>query len=250
MAPIHDSIIGSSPPARGTRIRARREREVSRFIPARAGNTCSRRGGFRRRTVHPRPRGEHMTDHSRLASCAGSSPPARGTPTAVSTCPTWSAVHPRPRGEHSLRFHRCGLMAGSSPPARGTLVIGLRDHRRNRFIPARAGNTTASACGSSERPVHPRPRGEHPPAVTHQRVLYGSSPPARGTRLETAQALGRDRFIPARAGNTVSTSRISISRSVHPRPRGEHFRSSRNLSDSSGSSPPARGTHNRKFTDL
>ena len=53
--------IGSSPRGRGTRSwRASRNR-FRRFIPARAGNTRTRRTRNRRRTVHPRAGGEHAT---------------------------------------------------------------------------------------------------------------------------------------------------------------------------------------------
>ena len=53
------------------------------------------------------------------------------------------AVHPRPRGEHPVRAVHLERVNGSSPPARGTqrryrlVGLGLR------FIPARAGNTSA-----------------------------------------------------------------------------------------------------------
>ena len=53
------SLIGSSPPARGTRQIHQRGLWHRRFIPARAGNTCLQASRSLRRTVHPRPRGEH-----------------------------------------------------------------------------------------------------------------------------------------------------------------------------------------------
>ena len=70
----------------------------------------------------------------------------------------------------------------------------------------------------------------------------GSSPLARGTHVETASALSRERFIPAGAGNTPSLKPNTITESVHPRWRGEHNnRTGRNVG-SLGSSPLARGT--------
>ena len=50
---------GSSPLARGTPRRRRQHRQRLRFIPARAGNTCSWAPGGATRSVHPRSRGEH-----------------------------------------------------------------------------------------------------------------------------------------------------------------------------------------------
>ena len=50
--------------------------------------------------------------------------------------------------------------------------------------------------------VHPRPRGEHVRNMVEE--------------------LGRKRFIPAHAGNTLSSLSSNSAISVHPRPRGEH----------------------------
>ena len=50
---------GSSPPARGTRGRLGSPRSRRRLIPACAGNTLERPRRRRRRTAHPRLRGEH-----------------------------------------------------------------------------------------------------------------------------------------------------------------------------------------------
>ena len=50
---------GSSPRERGTRITDRVDISVSRFIPARAGNTANAAECRRLRTVHPRASGEH-----------------------------------------------------------------------------------------------------------------------------------------------------------------------------------------------
>ena len=51
---------GSSPLARGTRAASPRGGGADRFIPARAGNTAIRDHSPRRRSVHPRSRGEHV----------------------------------------------------------------------------------------------------------------------------------------------------------------------------------------------
>ena len=138
---------------------------------------------------------------------------------------------------------------GSSPPARGTPVRHRRHHGLRRFIPARAGNTGQLGSGVSQSSVHPRPRGEHLPRTADLFSFCGSSPPARGTP-GAARIHGRDvRFIPARAGNTSTTSKCGTCRSVHPRPRGEHRLASAEGLISTGSSPPARGTrkHDRYF---
>ena len=94
-------------------------------------------------------------------------------------------VHPRPRGEHSNTRQIRLSIHGSSPPARGTRSSASREHRCQRFIPARAGNTPVNTTGSIHTTVHPRPRGEHEIQMFGGRTCH--------------------RFIPARAGNTLGS---------------------------------------------
>jgi len=93
---------------------------------------------------------------------------------------------------------------------------------RERFIPASAGNTRSVLMIKPPNSVHPRERGEHGWLKTRARLLYGSSPRARGTRPGGPPRHRAHRFIPASAGNT----RIGITPMhqipVHPRERGEH----------------------------
>ena len=133
---------GSSPPARGTR--RIRGRGFSRrwFIPARAGNTRSLWRTIYPVAVHPRPRGEHFLGPCGTEYRTGSSPPARGTPEEHLCQGKSSTVHPRPRGEHRSRRPTPGPCSGSSPPARGTLPLMATSLTAQRFIPARAGNTS------------------------------------------------------------------------------------------------------------
>jgi len=112
-----------------------------------------------------------------------------------------------------------------------------------RFIPAGAGNTWSWPSMVKRATVHPRGRGEHIKAPTHQSKAAGSSPRARGTPLADILRQRNQRFIPAGAGNT-SFSSSSLSRSaVHPRGRGEHVRVLLLHYCAHGSSPRARGTH-------
>ena len=77
---------------------------------------------------------------------------------------------------------------------------------------------------------------------TKQVFTDGSSPLARGTRVNAARALGQARFIPARAGNTVINPAKCAIPSVHPRSRGEHTDTLMSDAMRCGSSPLARGT--------
>ena len=75
--------------------------------------------------------------------------------------------------------------------------------------------------------------------------MAGSSPPARGTRLDQLFEVVPGRFIPACAGNTRSDPSPPSTPPVHPRLRGEHSGSVSRCCSVAGSSPPARGTRPR-----
>ena len=78
----------------------------------------------------------------------------------------------------------------------------------------------------------------------------GSSPRRRGTPdLEVEQRL-LARFIPAQAGNTVSTTADTGGRAVHPRAGGEHGENRRRHAEGVGSSPRRRGTPWRRGAHL
>ena len=111
-----------------------------------------------------------------------------------------------------------------------------------RLIPARAGNTRRRACRNFLTPAHPRSRGEHSTSVAIGAQFLGSSPLARGT-LSINKAGGAVlRLIPARAGNTKRRPLAGNRKPAHPRSRGEHLPPSSSTTESSGSSPLARGT--------
>ena len=134
---------GSSPRVRGTLNLGVDAWMLRRFIPARAGNAKSCRHGMRCCSVHPRACGERLIQ------------PAGGH--------LWS-VHPRACGERFSKMMRGPGCSGSSPRVRGTLekrpaflleygssprVRGTLRTRSasscgQRFIPARAGNASAS----------------------------------------------------------------------------------------------------------
>ena len=214
------------------------------------------------RSVHPRACGEHFTATGTGAATGGSSPRVRGTrgrcrsPTKRArfiparagntrnppTARKAPGVHPRACGEHLGGKHAPDAAGGSSPRVRGTRHLDLMATRAGRFIPARAGNTHPSAPKRRFNLVHPRACGEHKPAAMPTWAFSGSSPRVRGTPAETPPASCRVRFIPARAGNTGTTTVPTEAISVHPRACGEHAASGQNHSGMAGSSPRVRGT--------
>ena len=131
------------------------------------------------------------------------------------------------------------------------------------FIPACAGNSIELNKPIICSPVHPRLRGELRFHLLGARFLIGSSPLARGTRLNTLGSRFFRRFIPACAGNSFfihpcrhhATGSSPLARgtrrerplgagmtSVHPRLRGELMQKELMAYQAHGSSPLARGT--------
>ena len=89
---------------------------------------------------------------------------------------------------------------------------------------------------------HPRLRGEHRWWGLPCPRSRGSSPPARGTQTRGYRPGGKQRIIPACAGNTAVGNPAWPFPKDHPRLRGEHRRRHRRVQRGPGSSPPARGT--------
>ena len=194
--------IGPPSLAQGTRIAVGFSTSISRFIPA-----C----------------GELSKPSWAIVQLDGSSPLARGTQdldrlgyVADRFIPAYAGnswrlryscglvpVHPRLRGELLRNLSCIQILAGSSPLARGTQSPGFFCSPQNRFIPACAGNSIELNKPIICSPVHPRLRGELRFHLLGARFLIGSSPLARGTRLNTLGSRFFRRFIPACAGNSL-----------------------------------------------
>src|SRR5208283_1107608 len=113
------------------------------------------------------------------------------------------AVHPRVRGERYVYASLPPLDCGSSPRARGTRWGRFFPLSLMRFIPACAGNATATTIAESNNAVHPRVRGERRLVDVPQQHRGGSSPRARGTPHWGVSECMVPRFIPACAGNAL-----------------------------------------------
>ena len=176
-------VRGSSPHARGTDTARALRLELSRIIPACAGNSARDIAAADAVADHPRMRGEQSMRWKVGPGSPGSSPHARGTgrpdrgaafaSRIIPACAgnrsqrwndqsTW-ADHPRMRGEQADAKTYRDPFGGSSPHARGT--VQLVDHRilLRRIIPACAGNSAALMITWRADPDHPRMRGEQFP---------------------------------------------------------------------------------------
>ena len=118
------------------------------------------------------------------------------------------------------------------------------------LIPARAGNTGAPVVAGWFGWAHPRSRGEHTSPLIVISREPGSSPLARGTPSLFFPARPFFGLIPARAGNTCSSWRVSPPTWAHPRSRGEHSRVISGKLLNPGSSPLARGTPANKRLEV
>ena len=131
---------------------------------------------------------------------------------------------------------------GSSPRLRGTQLNGTNPDATLRFIPAPAGNTGSVIPSALPRSVHPRACGEHKSEAPSVSKAVGSSPRLRGTQHIRTMRSSLMRFIPAPAGNTLSSFHSSLLHTVHPRACGEHAERSLAQPSAAGSSPRLRGT--------
>ncbi len=189
----------------------------------------------------PRVRGTPLTEATDqlprrfIPACAGNAPAvvrfSRGTP-----------VHPRVCGERSERKDQRLAISGSSPRVRGTHLPRIGWRLCMRFIPACAGNAIRYFQGVRLSPVHPRVCGERAPASYIFEPRFGSSPRVRGTRACALLRWGCGRFIPACAGNAVSSGPAGQTIVVHPRVCGERGVDGGPQDFRCGSSPRVRGT--------
>ena len=155
---------GSSPQARGTRLRARLPRPSMGIIPAGAGNSDYDESAGTEPGDHPRRRGELVQRELPVEIIQGSSPQARGTRRhlrhntrnrgiipagAGNSSRRMTKVkrlrdHPRRRGELGHGFTGFRENEGSSPQARGTLDRHRISAVIDGIIPAGAGNSLGS----------------------------------------------------------------------------------------------------------
>ena len=146
---------------RGTRSRYHQRSDVSRVIPAWAGNTGPRHRREKPPAGHPRVGGEHMGPPPGMDPQLGSSPRGRGTRQLLHgvnvagrvipawagntatrrLAPPWSTDHPRVGGEHHTTMIKDAIYDGSSPRGRGTQQRVAPGPAPQRVIPAWAGNT-------------------------------------------------------------------------------------------------------------
>ena len=212
----------SSPHARGAPLENVLVVVAIGIIPACAGSTTARRCPACATWDHPRMRGEHLKITSAKWLIVGSSPHARGALIdhkdrllvvgIIPACAGSTLIerasharmrdHPRMRGEHMGYKYIGKLSQGSSPHARGALPLLSKRKKHQRIIPACAGSTPLVPYLAVDVGDHPRMRGEHGLFLFVATAAAGSSPHARGARLDVLLELRDEGIIPACAGST------------------------------------------------
>ena len=117
----------------------------------------------------------------------------------------------------------------------------LKSSKEMGLIPARAGKTRNPVRSTHFSWAHPRSRGENGVVAGNHLRKVGSSPLARGKRMDEGGPWRPPRLIPARAGKTDGENFVDVSRRAHPRSRGENVRAVNPHRPGQGSSPLARG---------
>ena len=108
------------------------------------------------------------------------------------------------------------------PRWRGELACCLHIPQcARRFIPAGAGNSFMPLIKKVCNSVYPRWRGELHKKTNRNWLVFGLSPLARGTPLQTQFLTSPARFIPAGAGNSFFQDSCQRIFTVYPRWRGE-----------------------------
>ena len=253
---------GSSPHGRGTRLPTMTLRQVTRIIPARAGNAACLQRLSTTPTDHPRTGGERGIALAALHISSGSSPHGRGTliaaalprrarriiPARAGNASDGGAEgglptdHPRTGGERRAIDRHLNPGHGSSPHGRGTHLLPVEQSPPRRIIPARAGNASWARSSAASPTDHPRTGGERKSGSDVLEPGYGSSPHGRGTRDADLMEPVSVRIIPARAGNARRSRWRAPWPADHPRTGGERETERGDAIMAHGSSPHGRGT--------
>ena len=171
---------GSSPRVRGTLGLKQIVPGLGRIIPACAGNAACAIAMACDSPDHPRVCGERMARSGSVYPIPGSSPRVRGTRSGsrraarhrriIPACAGTACVprassplpsdHPRVCGERVRVPMIRAAYGGSSPRVRGTRGVPSRSARRNRIIPACAGNAIRHTEKGGPTADHPRVCGE------------------------------------------------------------------------------------------
>ena len=255
----------SSPPTRGSSLRAVGRARDAGVVPAYAGVIPPRAPSATKRGRRPRLRGGHPARGADRPAARRSSPPTRGSSAlpllrrgTLEVVPAYAGVIPRRSctpGEHTRRPRLRGghppVLAltnyawSSSPPTRGSSPRPEQLGRHDPVVPAYAGVIRCGTSGLRSLGRRPRLRGGHPLELSIDWASLSSSPPTRGSSPPDPVHQPLDGVVPAYAGVIPDDLLDAGRRRGRPRLRGGHPASAACQAMSQGSSPPTRGSSSR-----
>ncbi len=188
----------------------------------------------------PRVRGNRAESAHKTAR-ERSIPACAGQPMEPSIGPGASRVHPRVCGATIKAGLAENWAGGPSPRVRGNPLDQHRRRRRDRSIPACAGQPERRRCQRCHRRVHPRVCGATFTTGGRGGTRSGPSPRVRGNRLDEAENVGAFGSIPACAGQPRGRQRGPSVGTVHPRVCGATLSAQFDRQKRGGPSPRVRG---------
>ena len=211
---------GLSPRVRGKQRHTGTVQDVTRSIPACAGEASTLNGPAMQRRVYPRVCGGSRTPRCRCRAAQGLSPRVRGKRVisrfvrrrrgSIPACAgeagwcfritTTAAVYPRVCGGSGNRFYPFPVNLGLSPRVRGKHESALPGRRPGGSIPACAGEAGNRRRGRPPIQVYPRVCGGSIPHMKGGKGVAGLSPRVRGKRRRLRATWCWTRSIPACAG--------------------------------------------------
>ena len=174
---------------------------------------------FGHRGLSPRGRG-NLCLGSLIGLPSGSIPAWAGEPLDDDGGRVVSGVYPRVGGGTGPRFACPVIGPGLSPRGRGNPVPGGRRRKPERSIPAWAGEPLNPSEISVAQGVYPRVGGGTGDIVKVGSALYGLSPRGRGNHPRRNHITGRERSIPAWAGEPSISVYRQHTTTVYPRVGG------------------------------
>ena len=258
---LGDSSLGLSPRVRGNLKQIRQIEHSLGSIPACAGEPVAAAVGPARSGVYPRVcggtgwvrvrRGVRPGLSPRVrgnrigmpgATCRARSIPAcAGEPQATQSASVIREVYPRVCGGTPGDPVRVGHPRGLSPRVRGNRPYAHPEQRRNRSIPACAGEPFSFPPPNRRIAVYPRVCGGTLSKSSRTSGSQGLSPRVRGNRSIPPAASMSGRSIPACAGEPWTANRPARSSAVYPRVCGGTVRFRLSQSHPEGLSPRVRG---------
>ena len=228
---------GLSPRVRGNRGAAGANRRRHGSIPACAGEPRPSAPGRCRPGVYPRVCGGTRRGDAKQMVTVGLSPRVRGNPASrpgsrtsqrsIPACagepkrksgsPHSEWVYPRVCGGTAPTLYQDLKTKGLSPRVRGNPLRYLADKKKERSIPACAGEPPPSRRRRLHPTVYPRVCGGTPEVLIEAMANGGLSPRVRGNLTTSCPSAHRRGSIPACAGEPVPIAAQSVSSKVYPR---------------------------------